>query len=348
MIKKNEFFWHSCFLIATFIVGNTLIYFPKHTDIKSGILGIIIAAAISIIIYIAFSFLSGKANTKIITHKKTTPLCFALLTVVCFLVSLIASSDYISYVTVYRMPYTERIIISLIFIALSYYLALQEKSVILKIALIGFIYVFLSVTVLFVLSFTQLDFKAVLPLEFNGFETAKATLTSLSQSFLSALPLIYFVKTERLRSSVKIWILALILGLFVLLICMLNILCIFGPDLASSLELPYMNAMSVINMGKTFSRLEGFSYLNYFICSIIKTAAPLYVIRKICDKFFDNKGKWLLIPFASVLVILSLIYGITDFLYSIFFSVLLLVFEALTVLLLGLFTQPKNNHNTID
>ena len=45
---------------------------------------------------------------------------------------------------------------------------------------------------------------------------------------------------------------------------MLNILFIFGPDLSNKLNLPYAYSMSVINMGKTFLRLEGFSYLNYF------------------------------------------------------------------------------------
>ena len=44
-------------LIAIFIVGNTLIYFPKHNDIKSSILGVIIAAAV--IVFVSFRLFFG-------------------------------------------------------------------------------------------------------------------------------------------------------------------------------------------------------------------------------------------------------------------------------------------------
>jgi len=341
MDVKKHYALQGSFLIAIFIIGNTLIYFPKQSDIKSGILGVLIAAAISVIIYLAFALLNKKAAG--LENIKFKPLCFIIITITCFLISLVSSSDYISYVNIFRMPYTLRAVISIIFIALSFYLAIQKDSVLFKISLLAFIYVFLSVTILFIISLPQLDFKLSLPLEFKMADTIKSTLIILSQSFLSALPLVLVIRKNKLRKTFAIWLVALFLGLFVLMVCMLNVLLIFGPDLSSRLELPYMSAMSVINSGKIFSRLEGFSYLNYFICSLIKTATPLYVIKNTFEKLFNKSGKLLVLIVCTLLVLLSFIYGLTDFLYSVFFSGFLLLFEILFILTLGFVSKKRIN-----
>ena len=334
MLKNKEYFLHSAFLIAVFIVGNTLVYFPKHNDIKSSILGVIIAVAFSFLIYIAFAFLTKKVKS--IHNFK--PLKFIVLIVasICsVLIALISSSDYISYVSLFRMQNTEKILISALFIFLCVFLAVQTREVILKLGLIVFIYVFLSVTVLFNLSFSQLDFKAILPLEFKPFETIKSFLTILSQSLLSSLVLIMLIKTNKTGRSIKIWLIGLILGFFVLMVCMLNILFVFGPDLSNKLNLPYASAMSVINLGKTFLRLEGFSYLNYFACSLLKASASLWVIKTMFEDYFNQKGIYILLPIGILLILLSLINNISDFLYSISFSVVLLIVEGITLVTMG-------------
>lgn len=336
MLKTKQYFFHSAFLIAIFIVGNTLIYFPKHNDIKSSILGVIIAAAVSLLIYVAFAFLTKKYKN-IHNFKYVKPFCLIVITLCAFLVALISSSDYISYVSLFRMQKTPKVIISVLFIALCVYLASFSREVILKLSLLVFIYVFLSVTVLFVLSFSQLDFKAVLPLEFKSFETAKSFLTILSQSFLSSVVLIMLLKSSKTSISIKMWMLGLILGLFILMVCMLNILFIFGPDLSNKLNLPYAYSMSVINMGKTFLRLEGFSYLNYFACSLLKASACLFVIKEMYEEYFNKKGIYILLPIGILLIALSLINNISDFLYSLSFSFILLILEGLTLTLMGVF-----------
>ena len=341
MVKKSKYLLHYISLIAIFIVGNTLIFFPRRSDIKSSILGVIIAAVIAAAVYIVFAIFTKNP----FEFSGGKYIIFIFLGLTSFLVSLISSADYLNYITVFRMPYTNRLLISVVFIALGFWLSLQKSSVLLKLSLIAFIYVFLSVTALFSLSFSQLDFKAVMPIEFKPLETIKSLLTILSQSFLSGLLLVFIIKAERITKGIKRWTLGLIFGLFILLVCMINILCIFGPDLSNNLELPYMNAMSVINMGKTFSRLEGFSYLNYFLCSLIKTAAPLYVIRKMAEKFFNKKGVILVGVVCIVLISLSLIYGISDFFNTMLFSVILLIFEALSIIFLGIFQKVKG---TID
>ena len=334
MLNTKENFFHSAFLIAIFIVGNTLIYFPKHNDIKSSILGVLIAAAVSLIIYIAFAFLTKKVKN-IHNFKPLKLVVLIVITLCACLVSLISTSDYISYVNLFRMPQTPKLLISVLFIFLCVFLANQSREVILKLSLIVFIYVFLSVTVLFLLSFSQLDFKAALPIEFKPFETVKSFLTIISQSFLSALVLIMLLKSVKTKTSIKMWFLGLCLGLFVLMVCMLNILFVFGPDLSNKLNLPYASSMSVINMGKTFSRLEGFSYLNYFACSLIKGAASLHVIKNMFEDYFKIKGLYILLPIGALLIILSLINNISDFLYSLTFSFVLLIVEALALVLMG-------------
>lgn len=336
MLKTKEYFFQSSFLIAIFIVGNTLIYFPKHNDIKSSILGVLIAAVVSLLIYIAFAFLTKKVKN-IHNFKRSKPMVLIIITVCAVLVALISASDYISYVSLYRMPQTPKLLISVLFIALCIFLANSSREVILKLSLVVFIYVFLSVTVLFILSFSQLDFKAALPLEFKGFETAKSFLTIVAQSFLSAVVLIMLLKSVKTSVSVKMWLLGLVFGLFVLMVCMLNILFVFGPDLSNRLELPYASAMSVINMGKTFARLEGFSYLNYFACSLIKASASLWVIKSIFEDYFKRKGLYILLPTGILLIGLSLINNISDFLYSISFSFVLLIVETTALAFMGVF-----------
>ena len=334
MLKTKDYFSHSAFLIAIFIVGNTLIYFPKHNDIKSSILGVLIAAAVSLVIFIAFAFLTKKVNN-IHNFKFSKPLVLIVLSLTAILVALISISDYISYVSLFRMQQTPKFLISVLFVFLCAFLANQSREVILKLSLIVFIYVFLSVTILFLLSFSQLDFKAALPIEFKPFETAKSFLTIISQSFLSTVVLIMLLRRVKTSGSIKMWLFGLVLGLFVLMVCMLNILFVFGPDLANRLELPYASSMSVINSSKTFSRLEGFSYLNYFACSLIKGSASIWVIKQTFEDYFKRKGIYLLIFIAVLLVVLSLINNISDFLYSLTFSFILLILEALSLVLMG-------------
>ena len=342
MLKKQSYFVHSAFLIAIFIVGNTLIYFPMHNDIKSSILGVLIASAVSLLVYIAFAFLTKKIKS-VENFKWARPIVVISIIITAFLVSLISAGDYISYVIEFRMDKTPKIIIAVLFLALCFYLANQSSRVILKLALITFIYVFLSITIWFLLSFSQLDFKSALPLEFKLFDVAKSFLTVISQSFLSVVVLIIFLNANKTKTSIKMWLIGLMLGMFILMVCMLNILFVFGPDLSNRLDLPYASAMSVINMGKTFSRLEGFSYLNYFACSLIKASSALWVIKKVFNEYFKKHGTTFIFILSLILVLLSLVNNISSFLYSISFSVVLLLLEFITLMLMGGLYKPNIN-----
>ena len=345
MQKSSLFKKHSISLIAIFIIGNTLIYFPNKLDIKSSSLGLILSITLSIPLFLLFYKINKKClSTNILEEIKYNSnklykiiLC-AIFLISAFLIALPCLSEYVSYVNRFRMPLTYKIIISVIFMALVIYIAYSKKSAIYKLSIICFIYVLLSSVILFILSFNHFDFSNLLPVEFKGKDVLSSIIILIAKSFATIILLSLFFKNEKDKPR-SIYLMGLFLGGIILFICVLNVLLIFGSKITEELSLPYANAMSVISLGDVFTRLEGFSYLNYFACSIIKTATCLFIIKTIAYEFFEKKANYIVFLFSLISIILTLFDKLPEIFYSLPFNIVLILFEAALIIALSLYKK---------
>lgn len=333
MVNKTYFF-HTVCLISVFTTGGMLIYFPSKNNIKGSLLGLIIAIIFSLVLSLFLNKIPTPKNDdfKLLKGALFCPLPILLI--------VLSGGNYINYVKDFRMPNTSKILISLIFLSVCLFLAFMKKSVILKTALIAFIYVFFSVVILFVLSFSQFDFTNILPLKFDAYQVGKGFLKAFAESFLSGIILVFFLFNNLNNKRRKIYLLGFVLSGVVLLIAGFNILFIFGENLSSKLPLPYAQTMSVISLGNVFSRLEGFSYINYFICTALKTSASLYVLKKVLKNFFNIKSNRPLY-FITFLLFLSFSFiNVKEIIGSSYFIFMLFLFEILFVI--SLFINKKS------
>ena len=70
-------------------------------------------------------------------------------------------------------------------------------------------------------------------------------------------------------------------GSLLLIVCLLNVLLIFGNELSAKIDFPYSEAISTVTAGNIFMRLDGFSYYVFFMSCLVKICLSLKVLAVI-------------------------------------------------------------------
>ena len=120
-MENSAYLKHKIFLTAVFLLGNTIIVFPKGAGAKFSFYGCLLAFLLNI----AFCF--------VISNIKNMPNIFILkilLAVFCFVILGITLRDYVNFVDTARLPQTPRFLISVIYIFISVYLGVNHKKAI--------------------------------------------------------------------------------------------------------------------------------------------------------------------------------------------------------------------------
>lgn len=100
----------------------------------------------------------------------------------------------------------------------------------------------------------------------------------------SAAPLLVFCDKVKYKSLASSYLIAFL----VIAVCFINVLGIFGSELASTLNYPYAVAVSTASMGEIFSRLDGFFYAICFFATLIKTGLCVFSFKQGLVKFISN------------------------------------------------------------
>ena len=123
------------------------------------------------------------------------------------------------------------------------------------------------------------------------------------------------------------------------MICFSNTFLLLGNKIINEVNFPYAAATGIITVGKNFSRLDGFTYYNYFILSLIK----MTVVYKTILSITKNVNKLFYIISAVSFPVICLIitsFNFTDeVVKSNYMVYILLGFEVLVTLLFFLFTR---------
>ena len=172
------------------------------------------------------------------------------------------------------------------FLVLGIFLGLCHKNVLLKISLLLFPLVLIFIILIFSYSVQFMNIKYLLPYKEISFRVADTFVPYFLNLLFSLVPIIV-IGAENKRSSFAIGI---GLGFFCLSICIINVLAVFGGELASTLNYPYSDAVSTATMGEIFSRMDGFLYASCFFSAFIKVSSCCYsvkyLLKKIITKYF--------------------------------------------------------------
>lgn len=176
------------------------------------------------------------------------------------------------------------------FLGLAAAFAFTEKNLLYKAALILFPLILVFIVLIFGFSVQFMSVKYLIPYK-------SVTSTGTFESFLymfiplvtGALPLLVIGNTHKKRS----FAVACLLGFGLLALCTVNVVAVFGGELASTLSYPYSRAVSTASMGEVFSRMDGFLYTVCFFTCLIKAAsgifATVYLLKKLVCKIFSQK-----------------------------------------------------------
>lgn len=338
-------------MFAIFLFGNLLIAFPKGENTDQAVFGVIANLGIGVALSFLFCFLqkNGMFDLMVFEPKPLKITFIALILTLSVISFLISCKDYVVLIDKVRLPNTSPVVIAVIFLFLAYLLAQADKKLIFLFSLTGLIFAAISFTVLFLLSIPNMELRLFTQnLRFVPKGFLKQTLTFFIHSVGQVVIAAFFIGnlTDK-KEARRIYLLGTLMGGLVLLVCILNIVLVLGTNVVGATDYPYATVTSMIMLGKSYSRMDGFTYYIYFFASLIKASVILKVILSICKKISS--------VFKKIMLALVLVAGVTfssfntlhDVLESKQINFVLLILEIAVILLLSVtvFIKRKGKVN---
>lgn len=332
-MSEKTYFKNKIFLLSIFVLGNTLIIFPKEIGIETAIYSLLLSLVPTI--FIAYNFIKiGEKPYQI--HV----IFMWLIAGFCILVFVLTARDYISFVDTIRLPKTPRLIISTVFILLSILLGLVKKRILYLFSIFTFIITSIILITVFLFSLNELNFSALKVDEINFKTLIRQTLTFFIHSFGQLIIPAFFFRELAFRQDKKIYIWGLVFGFLLMLIYVLNIMLVLGSSTASAVNYPYATLTSIVSFGRNFSRLDGFTYYVYFYSSLIKCAITVNVFVSSIKK---NKRITSII-LSIILLVLCNLGCLEEFLKKDSINLGILLFELILPIFLLIYLKIKSRH----
>lgn len=281
------------FVVAVFILGNSVINLPFTKYGSNAFFGIILALIISLPLFILYDKIKNNLKTDTI-YGKVFIIFYSLY---CLFSGIICMRNFITFSDKVILPEINSLFPIVLYLILVYILSVSDEKVIIKTAFAGGLVITVIMLLMFILSTKNMSFSGLLPQnEFDLKGIFYECFSYISLSFAPAVCLFGFIS----KNNQKIYFKGYLLGSVLLIITFLQSIAIMGYELSSQLIHPYASSVSIITLGNSYSRLEGFSYLIYFTASLSKTALCVLVAKKsFCLTF--PKTKRIFLPIVLVI-----------------------------------------------
>ena len=335
-MKKD--FKHTVCLIAVFLIGNMIISFPKGEGQRGSLWGFFICLAFSFLLVLFYSYLQSYNGFSLNMFSNSSLLSlfslFAVLTL-CLFSYIVCCKEYIVLVDTLRLNNTSRFLIAPVFILLTALLSTSKTKLVKSFSLVSFAVVLICSIFMFLLSVSQSKpnlFYSALPIDIK--QNFIQALTYFIHSFGQIIIVLLFIGKKSRASSKKLLLLGISAGSAVFFICLLQVLFHLGPFVTELLDFPYAAATGSVTAAKSYSRLDGFTYYIYFICSLIKAS----VIFASAIKAAKSKNKYLYYTvftlFTATAFLFSTIKPLYNFISGKTFNLVFLCLEIIVPVLL--------------
>lgn len=287
--QKDLYSPHKTAVFALYLFGTAGVVIPYKNGNENIFLAFLVASFLGFLALI----LSFYAFKKITVLKESTLKKYVVKVlffgVAIYSVYLAADSFnvFLEFLSLYVLPEVSPYILGLTFTAIVIFCSIVRITVFYKFALVTAISSLFLLVVLFILSIPQFSVNNISLLSFpNVYDMLSQSFIYFKNVFLPALILpffeVVFSKKENRTSALK----GYLCGAFMLAVCILNSLLIFGNILSSKLNFPYSEAIGTVTAGNIFFRMDGFSYFVFFISSFVKICLLIKLTTELIKDIF--------------------------------------------------------------
>lgn len=276
-MNRSAYNIHTVALTALFIIGNSIltpdIHGLKNTFLAffaSAVLTLLIVAAVSK--FLNFAFLPSKKHK---TRFYVNALLVGLLAVFGVLDTLYS---YIRFLTDIQLPQASLILICFAVIVPVGVLVFCSNTALYKFCLLSAVISGCAIALIFIGGIKSFDFS---PFKADAVKYSDLSdgMVGFLKCFLPAVCISAFMTLTKETACTKQTVTGASLGLLAIALCLLQSVLTLGA--ATGEEFPYFKAVSVISSGSLFSRLDGFCFWLFFVCSLVKSAVCIKTVRLI-------------------------------------------------------------------
>lgn len=289
MSENKLFLRHTVTLSALFVLGDAIIILPvKNADNFT-----FLAFLLSFFLLLSVSFLAGLSVPVLVnTTVNSSRLKKGITVCVCVLLSLFALfcaadtfSETVSFISQVILPNTNKFFIILLYGFTATYFALKRQENIFKFSLIAFAVTATVILFFFFALMGKYEWHNIFIYKLPAFsEIFSQTKPYIINPVLPIVLLPFYFGFALKHRNLKAQITGVFMGAALLGLAVLISVLLFTSDLAGRLDYPFSSAISTVSVGRLFTRLDGFSYFVYFICSLLKISVCTFVIYKSLEK----------------------------------------------------------------
>lgn len=287
-MNKITYFSHTVALSAIFIIGSAVINLPVRGSNEFSFLGFMITAVLLVGVYWLFSAVLNKINvnekSKVIAKVLYSVfiLSAGVFALFCLAETFLSLTQFVSKIILLR---TSKFFIVLIFAVVIVFFALKSKECILKFSLLSFALITAVIVFFFIAPMDKYELRNIYVFKFPKFsEILMQIKPYLINPLAHSIVLPIYLKLEWGKTKRKPSVLGAVIGCVLLGFCVLSPILLFGAGVSGELQFPFASAVSTVNVGRLFTRLDGFAYFVYFVTSLIKSSVLTKVAFKSLEK----------------------------------------------------------------
>lgn len=284
MNKKAEFTPHIIAISALFVLGSGILSLPSRGADGFTFLAFLISLPLGFFVFWLASIIFGK-----ISQTKSSSGAFKKAVYIICLMSagifaLFSGAATFKTLTIFvsevMLPETPMFLIVAVFLAAVIYFFFQNEKSILKFALISGVLTAAAVVFFFVSASDRYDLRNIFIFRLPSFGELFSQLKPyLINPVLQVAVLPVFLKGVLREKKLKSGIWGVFAGGIFLGLGILSAVLLFSPEIAGELQFPFSSAVSTVTVGRLFTRLDGFAYFVYFVCSLSKITVCVFSVR---------------------------------------------------------------------
>ena len=284
MNKKAEFTPHIIAISALFVLGNGILSLPEKGADGFTFLAFLVSLPLAFLIFWLASIIFEKiSETKFSSgglKKAVYIICLISAGVFALFSGAAAFKALTEFVSAVMLPETPMFfIVAVLLVAVIYFFIQNEKSI-LKFALISGVLSAAAVVFFFIAASDRYDLRNIFIFRLPSFRELFSQLKPyLINPVLQVLILPVFLKGVLRENKLKSGFFGVLAGGIFLGLGILSSVWLFSPEIAGVFRFPFSSAVSTVTVGRLFTRLDGFAYFVYFVCSLIKTTVCAFSVR---------------------------------------------------------------------
>lgn len=260
------------------ILGDILLTLKFFGNAWNDILGATLAFASAGIVLFAAKYALNNFSSCKFKYKNTLNLTLSIVSVLLLIITaLYVAFNFSLYVVKIMLPWQNITLPFVLIAVISIFLALNGKTVLYKLSVLALPMIIAIIIFMFSFSVQFMNVKYLLPYKPLNKDILSAFCPVFLNLLSSSIPILFLLKNQKNKPL----LISFGLSFAVYIICVVNVLGIFGSELAQTLSYPYSVAVSTAAMGEIFSRLDGFFYAVAFFTALVKVGACLYSAKEI-------------------------------------------------------------------